>query len=90
MTKLTPTQRKIVRRAQELIATRYATTAVNALNQAWRQDRRTRASERCDMQFREFYAEHGCPFYHSRNTEELRTTRILLLEFFLILDGVIE
>lgn len=90
MTKLTPIQRKIVRRARHEIIDNGCDCLCAFVLARWDACPFAKPQPELDKKFREFYNIWDCPFEDHPDSEELRTTRILLLEFFLILDGVIE
>ena len=90
MTKLTPLERKIVRRAAELVATHDCNSlaAIAAVGRVVFGPRFR--YEGLKSKFLCFYDRYDCPLAYESRSEELRTTRVLLLLTFLHFDGVIE
>lgn len=98
MTKLTPLERKIVRRAAERVLNErmgYKTSISAIADATWKitrgnSDEYHKIAGPIHSKFRDFYQEYGCPFRGEPHAEQLRTTRVLLLLTFLHFDGVIE
>jgi hypothetical protein len=89
---VTPLERKIIRRAAEIAASRFI-SCIGAITLA--DDELVSMSlperEALIKKFRDFYKEDGCPFANWQgDQEELRTIRVLLLETFLIFDGKLK
>ena len=84
---MTPLERKIIRRAAEIVAAT-DTTCITAISDASDKHRSFWAYFELRDSFRSFYDQFGCPFSNWQgDPEELRTIRVLLLETFLIFDG---
>lgn len=88
---MTPLERKIIRRAAEIVAatdTTCITAISDASGKALDKRRNFWAYIKLRDSFRDFYDQFGCPFSNWQgDPEELRTIRVLLLETFLIFDG---
>lgn len=88
---MTPLERKIIRRAAEIVAatdTTCITAISDASGKALDKRRNFWAYFKLRASFRDFYDQFGCPFCSWQgDPEELRTIRVLLLETFLIFDG---
>lgn len=91
---MTPLERKIIRRAAEIVAatdTTCITAISDASGKALDGRRNYGAYIKLRHSFRDFYDQFGCPFRGWQgDPEELRTIRVLLLETFLIFDGELK
>jgi len=87
---MTPLERKIIRRAAEIVAAT-DTTCITAISDALDKSRNYWVYIKLCYSFRDFYDQFGCPFSNWQgDPEELRTIRVLLLETFLIFDGRLD
>lgn len=85
---MTPLERKIIRRAAEIVASEYELSCLGAIFDASGEHRYQWAFYALWVMFRDFYDVLDCPFCSWQgDPEELRTIRVLLLETFLIFDG---
>lgn len=81
---MTPLERKIIRRAAEIVAATDLSCTVSLMAAMNYYDYQTPILEI----FRRFFGVGDCPFADWQgDPEELRTIRVLLLETFLIFDG---
>jgi hypothetical protein len=84
---MTYLERKIIRRAAEIVAMTDI-TCLMATADASDEHRSFWCYTKLRDRFRSFYDAYGCPFADWRgDPEELRTIRVLLLETFLYHDG---
>ena len=82
---LSEEERKVIRGAIKRVA-ETDDSSVTAIFSECYSSQRTSAYE-LKEKFRNFYDEWGCPLANERDSWQLQTTRILLLETFLIFDG---
>lgn len=84
---MTHLERKIIRRAAEIVAATDL-SCIMAIADASDEHRSFWAYIKLRDSFRDFYDQFGCPFSNWQgDPEELRTIRVLLLETFRYHDG---
>ena len=89
---MTPLERKVIRKAADIVAEGYMINSVCAIVYAVDEIAYEHQNAfALTQQFRRFYNQHDCPLEDwGGSLEELNTIRILLLETFLIFDGELE
>jgi len=86
--RMTPLERKIIRRAAEIAGDR-SVSCIWAISIAMTEIEFPKNGN-LYYEFRHFYSQWGCPLDRWPKNERLRTIRVLLLETFLIFDGRLE